>query len=327
MTLHPNSLKTNSIAPPTTPMPQRAGVSKPTSTPSEASSGMHKGCLSQGDDEFPLHTKARLNHHHCFHNSPISNPVPSKPAGKICVAPTESEFTYRAAQKMQWSTWPEQQVDDAGVIWKMLLGNEGAENGNAMAMGIARIRPGQKLDLHHHRAPEIYYLLGGAGTVEIDGHSVSAKAGEAYFLPGNAPHVSQASDDEYLEFAFFFPYQSFNQVEYHMQEPRAPMSASQPETHPHRIPLNNEVWQTLNDDLFGKRCFGKRTIPAGQSLKISPNENLTQAFVVSGNGILQLGSKYLPLEAQSAVSLCARSEKCFVNPSDEPLVILLISNK
>ena len=102
-------------------------------------------------------------------------------------ADTADEPVTRSTGKMDWVTWEGEDPATAPVIWKMLLGDTEPENGNAQAMGVSIVQPGEIFDLHHHRQPEIYHVLSGEGIVEIGGVAKRAKAGDTFYIPGNAP--------------------------------------------------------------------------------------------------------------------------------------------
>jgi mannose-6-phosphate isomerase-like protein (cupin superfamily) len=53
----------------------------------------------------------------------------------------------------------------------------------------ATLGPGESTTRHHHRvAEEIYYLLEGAGTMELDGEARRVAAGDAVLIPPGARH-------------------------------------------------------------------------------------------------------------------------------------------
>jgi len=81
-------------------------------------------------------------------------------------------------------------------------------------MGIAKIPPTGTLHEHRHRQAEIYLILQGTGSVRIDGKTRPVRAGSAVFIPGNAVHSCENTGAADLRFAYVFPANSFEEVEY-----------------------------------------------------------------------------------------------------------------
>ena len=85
-------------------------------------------------------------------------------------------------------------------------------------MGIAKIPPGEALREHRHRQAEIYFVLEGTGSVRIDGKARSIEVGSAVFIPGNVLHSCENTGASDLRFAYVFPANSFEEVEYVFEE-------------------------------------------------------------------------------------------------------------
>jgi mannose-6-phosphate isomerase-like protein (cupin superfamily) len=65
----------------------------------------------------------------------------------------------------------------------------------------AELAPGAATERHFHEASEeLYYLLEGAGTMEIDGETRSVGPGDAILIPPGAWHQIHATGDEPLRF-------------------------------------------------------------------------------------------------------------------------------
>jgi oxalate decarboxylase/phosphoglucose isomerase-like protein (cupin superfamily) len=95
-----------------------------------------------------------------------------------------------------------------------MLCNDGPENGYHVGVGVSIIKSNKILSIHHHQAAEIYFVLGGSSTTEIDGSSVQTKEGECYMIPPNAEHVTIGSPESDLYFIFLYPWHNFNQSVY-----------------------------------------------------------------------------------------------------------------
>jgi mannose-6-phosphate isomerase-like protein (cupin superfamily) len=65
----------------------------------------------------------------------------------------------------------------------------------------ATLAAGAATERHHHRASEeLYYLLAGAGTIEVDGETRGVVAGDAILIPPGAWHQIRATGTETLRF-------------------------------------------------------------------------------------------------------------------------------
>jgi mannose-6-phosphate isomerase-like protein (cupin superfamily) len=65
----------------------------------------------------------------------------------------------------------------------------------------ATLVPGQATDRHYHReSEEIYFVLDGAGTMELDGERAPLRTGDAVAIPPGAWHQIAADGSEPLRF-------------------------------------------------------------------------------------------------------------------------------
>ena len=114
----------------------------------------------------------------------------------------------------EWETWPDEEVIRKGLVyWKTLVSGD-VTRSDALTMGVAKIPPGEALHEHRHRQAEIYLILQGTGSVRIDGKTRPVRAGSAVFIPGNAVHSCENTGASDLRFAYVFPANSFQEVEY-----------------------------------------------------------------------------------------------------------------
>ena len=67
---------------------------------------------------------------------------------------------------------------------------------------------------HTHEQLEVYYFLSGSGEVVLNGESTAVTAGDAVFIPGNMEHMSVNTGTEPLRLLYFFPADSFSDIEY-----------------------------------------------------------------------------------------------------------------
>ena len=85
-----------------------------------------------------------------------------------------------------------------------------------LTVGVAEIDPDQseKMQIHRHAQPEIYYILEGKGGVTIDGRELAVRRGTAVFIPGGAAHGTRNTGTDPLRFLYVFPADSFEKINY-----------------------------------------------------------------------------------------------------------------
>lgn len=67
---------------------------------------------------------------------------------------------------------------------------------SAQTLAEGTLQPGQRTDRHYHRiAEEIYLILEGGGTLEVDGATAEVGAGEAILIPPGSWHELVAGPD------------------------------------------------------------------------------------------------------------------------------------
>jgi oxalate decarboxylase/phosphoglucose isomerase-like protein (cupin superfamily) len=105
----------------------------------------------------------------------------------------------------------------SSIRWKTLLG-EGGTPTSKVTFGLAEIPAGGTWVLHHHAPPEVYYVLAGEGSTEIDGVVHDVRAGSVIYIPGNAQHLTINTGTEPLRFAYAFPTDTIEEIEYHFAD-------------------------------------------------------------------------------------------------------------
>ncbi len=119
---------------------------------------------------------------------------------------------------VQWESWSDSAISEKSPIhWKILVSG-GNTPSKAMTMGVGEIPPGASLLRHHHTPEEIYYVLSGEGNIEIDDKMYPIATGSAIFIPSNARHRTTNTGAVPLRFTFIFPVDSFEKIEYHLNE-------------------------------------------------------------------------------------------------------------
>jgi mannose-6-phosphate isomerase-like protein (cupin superfamily) len=103
------------------------------------------------------------------------------------------------------------------AYWKTLISAD-LTHSEALTMGIAKIPPDEAQHEHRHLQEEIYLLLEGPGSITIDGKKRPVGAGTSVFIPSNALHSCENTGEGDLRFAYVFPGNSFEEVEYVFDE-------------------------------------------------------------------------------------------------------------
>ncbi len=122
--------------------------------------------------------------------------------------------TIAQAASLPWETWPDPALAGCSPVrWKDLIGRERGAS-QALSLGVAEIPPGATLARHRHVAPEIYYVLSGTGSVEVDGQDYPATVGSAIFIPGGATHSFTNTGAIPIAFVYVFPVDTFADLVY-----------------------------------------------------------------------------------------------------------------
>jgi len=118
----------------------------------------------------------------------------------------------------EWETWPDEEVAQKGLVyWRTLISGD-VTRSEALTMGIGKMPPGEALRRHRHRQAEVYLVLEGSGSVEIGAEAWLVETGSAVFIPGNAFHSLANTGASDLRFAYVFPADSFDEIEYVFDE-------------------------------------------------------------------------------------------------------------
>jgi RimJ/RimL family protein N-acetyltransferase/quercetin dioxygenase-like cupin family protein len=114
----------------------------------------------------------------------------------------------------EWTSWPEHQAAARGDVWWKTLISGGLTPTATLAVGVARIAPGARLEPHRHDQTEIYFVLEGAGELTIGGETRRVEPGNAVFIPGGAVHSIACAGRDELRFAYVFAADSTDDVVY-----------------------------------------------------------------------------------------------------------------
>ena len=92
----------------------------------------------------------------------------------------------------------------SGRITRVLLGENGAINGDHFCQGYVIVYPGGTVPVHSHTMVESYTVLQGRGEVTVNGECQPIQAGElVYMEPGNEHGIrNTGSEDMHLMFVY-----------------------------------------------------------------------------------------------------------------------------
>ena len=101
------------------------------------------------------------------------------------------------------------------VTWRTLFSGDRTPT-SGLTVGIAELPAGgpDPGPPHRHAPPEVYVVLDGEGTMEIDGVATPVRANSAVFIPGMAEHRLVNTGPGTLRLLYVFGVDSFADVTY-----------------------------------------------------------------------------------------------------------------
>ena len=85
---------------------------------------------------------------------------------------------------------------------------------DSLTAGRAEVPAGESFRCHRHDPAEVYYILRGAGSVEVGDVHHDVSAGSSVFIPGGHRHGIHNPGDEPLELFYVLAVDSFEDVAY-----------------------------------------------------------------------------------------------------------------
>jgi quercetin dioxygenase-like cupin family protein len=92
----------------------------------------------------------------------------------------------------------------AGRCTRVMLGENGAVNGDHFCQGYVVIYPGGSVPAHEHPTVESYTILSGSGEMTVDGETLPVKAGDFVYIPVGLDHMLKniGEDDMHMMFVY-----------------------------------------------------------------------------------------------------------------------------
>jgi len=126
----------------------------------------------------------------------------------------DGEPVVRREKDLEWETYEEEEIPHKGLVyWKTLISG-GVTPSEKLTLGVASLPPGGTLREHRHAQEEAYLVIEGSGLVRLGGEEHAVEGGSAVFIPGDVVHSCENTGTSALRFAYAFPADSFDEVEY-----------------------------------------------------------------------------------------------------------------
>jgi len=109
-------------------------------------------------------------------------------------------------------------VFPAGRRTRVLVGPQAPIKAENFCQGHVTIFPGGKVPKHRHPNEEVYLVLEGEGTIEIDGEIQPIRAGEAVYVPPNSEHELANPQANKADMVFLFTYSPATVVDHWSEE-------------------------------------------------------------------------------------------------------------
>ncbi|MCB7317494.1 cupin domain-containing protein [Lacrimispora sp. 210928-DFI.3.58] len=92
----------------------------------------------------------------------------------------------------------------AGRRTRVILGQNGAIQGEKFCQGYVVIYPGGGIPEHDHETVESYTILKGQGVMEVDGEKQEVKEGDYVFVPSWKKHSLHNTGDSDMHMMFVY---------------------------------------------------------------------------------------------------------------------------
>jgi hypothetical protein len=113
--------------------------------------------------------------------------------------------------------WPSS--GPGAVSWQTVLGGASTQ-ARSLTAGVAEVEPGapDRTFMHRHDPDELYYVLGGTGSVVVGDEEFQVATGSTVFVPGGAWHSARNTGDDVLRILYVFAVDSFDEVVYEYRD-------------------------------------------------------------------------------------------------------------
>ena len=108
-------------------------------------------------------------------------------------------------------------VYGSALSWRTLL-DKALTPSSGLTAGVIEMARGAVGKLHWHAQAEIYFVLSGEGTVEIEGQVHALKPETCVFIPGNACHSLVNTGENDLRIFYVFAADGMADITYHFAD-------------------------------------------------------------------------------------------------------------
>lgn len=108
-------------------------------------------------------------------------------------------------------------VYGSALSWRTLL-DKALTPSSGLTAGVIEMARGAVGKLHWHEQAEIYFVLSGKGTVEIEGTIHALKPETCVFIPGNARHFLLNTGADDLRIFYVFAADGMADITYHFAD-------------------------------------------------------------------------------------------------------------
>lgn len=92
----------------------------------------------------------------------------------------------------------------AGRRTRVILGENGAINGDHFCQGYSVIYPNGGIPEHSHPAVETYTILQGNGIMKVDGETQDITVGDVVYIESGVPHTLHNTGDQEMHMMFVY---------------------------------------------------------------------------------------------------------------------------
>jgi mannose-6-phosphate isomerase-like protein (cupin superfamily) len=114
----------------------------------------------------------------------------------------------------EWEGWTaEERLERGEATWKTLISSDRTAT-HSLTLGIARLRPGERLREHRHPQAEVYVVLSGELALTVGDELLLLEEGASAWVPGGALHSCANRGVSETRFAYAFAVDSAAEIAY-----------------------------------------------------------------------------------------------------------------
>lgn len=126
-----------------------------------------------------------------------------------------SEAWTQNEDSVSWQDYPQEK----GIVRGKHLIDGDYTPSHGMTLGLLELPPGTELAARHHAPQEIYFIRSGIGELRLGDETRRVKPGDVIYIPENTLHGISNPGTTRLEFLWFFPTDTWSEIEYHYANP------------------------------------------------------------------------------------------------------------